>query len=159
MSWHGVNVELNIREATALEGHSREAIHLAAEVIADVTGYSRVELATLIAESIGAASGAARAGAAARSTAHGSDAAAGRTCSRSSRVPGCRWPTLKSWSGSPPDSRHHPESGGTLNPSGGRCRRSWAILRPCFRTQPPALPHRPRFVRFGCGPTLPGACR
>ena len=35
MSWHGVNVELNIREATALEGHSREAIHLAAEVIAD----------------------------------------------------------------------------------------------------------------------------
>ena len=29
---------LNIREATALEGHSREAIHLAAEVIADVTG-------------------------------------------------------------------------------------------------------------------------
>ena len=42
MSWHGVNVELNIREATALEGHSREAIHLAAEVIADVTGYSRV---------------------------------------------------------------------------------------------------------------------
>ena len=48
MSWHGVNVELNFREATALEGHSREAIHLAAEVIADVTGYSRVELATLI---------------------------------------------------------------------------------------------------------------
>ena len=33
MSWHGVNVELNFREATALEGHSREAIHLAAEVI------------------------------------------------------------------------------------------------------------------------------
>ena len=55
MSWHGVNVELNIREATALEGHSREAIHLATEVIADVTGYSRVELATLIAESIGGA--------------------------------------------------------------------------------------------------------
>ena len=54
-SWHGVNVELNIREATALEGHSREAIHLAAEVIADVTGYSRVELATLISESIGGA--------------------------------------------------------------------------------------------------------
>ena len=25
-------------------------------------------------------------------------------------------PTLKSWSGSPPDSRHHPESGGTLTP-------------------------------------------
>ena len=55
MSWHGVNVELNFREATALEGHSREAIHLAAEVIADVTGYSRVELATLISESIGGA--------------------------------------------------------------------------------------------------------
>ena len=34
------------------------------------------------------------------------------------RARGCRWPTLKSWSGSPPDSRHHPESGGTLTPRG-----------------------------------------
>ena len=37
IAWLTGNVELNIREATALEGHSREAIHLAAEVIADVT--------------------------------------------------------------------------------------------------------------------------
>ena len=53
MSVHGDMVDRAVRELTEAGGHSRLAIHAAAQVIADVTGVTRPALADLIARSYG----------------------------------------------------------------------------------------------------------